>query len=72
MAHSRFKIVPVLVVLAVAYWMALQHFHDSFKTVIETFGIFSLIYLGICAVFTWIVDKEKAVGETSDRSAALI
>jgi len=59
MAHSRFKIVPAMVILSVGYWLALQHFHDSFKMVIETFGTFSLIYLGICAVFTWLVDRNK-------------
>jgi hypothetical protein len=53
MAHSRFRIVPVLVVLAIAYWLALQHFHDSFKMVIQTFGVFNLIYLALCALFYW-------------------
>jgi O-antigen/teichoic acid export membrane protein len=56
MAHSRFKIVPAMLVLAVGYWFALQHFHDSFKMVIETFGAFSVIYLALCAVFNWLVD----------------
>jgi hypothetical protein len=68
MAHSRFKIVPVMVILSISYWVALQHFHDSFKMVIETFGTFSLIYLSVGAVFTWLVDKKKNAGEASDNS----
>ncbi len=62
MAHSRFKIVPALVILAIGYWIALQHFHDSFKMVIQTFGLFTVVYLGICALFNWVLDKEKTVG----------
>ncbi len=65
MAHSRFKVVPVLVILAAGYWIALQNYHDSFKTVIQTFGVFSLIFLAVCAFFTWVVDKEKADGAAS-------
>jgi hypothetical protein len=60
MAHSRFKIVPVLVVLAICYWLALQHFHDTFKMVIQTFDLFTIIYLAICALFNWVLDKEKS------------
>ena len=63
MAHSRFKVVPVLVVIGVSYWFALQHFHDSFKSVIQTFDFFALIYLAICALFTWVVDKPKKVAQ---------
>jgi O-antigen/teichoic acid export membrane protein len=58
MAHARFKIVPALVILAIGYWVALQYHHSSFKEVIQTLGIFSSIFLAICAVFTWFV-KEK-------------
>ncbi len=53
MAHSRFKVVPWLVVTVIGYWIALQYFHDSFKTVIQTMGVFSLIFLAVCAWFTW-------------------
>jgi O-antigen/teichoic acid export membrane protein len=60
MAHSRFKIALPLVILAAAYWAALQYFHDSFRMVIQTFFVFTLIYLGTCALFTWVVDKEHA------------
>jgi O-antigen/teichoic acid export membrane protein len=57
MAHSRFKIVPWIVALAVGYWIALQYFHDSFRSVIETFGVSTVLYLGVCAWFTWVVEK---------------
>lgn len=53
MAHSHFKVAPVMLALAVSYWVALQHHHDSFKTVIQTLGVFSLAYLGTCLLFTW-------------------
>lgn len=68
MAHARFRAVPALVVLAAGYWFALHRLqgsfvgaslHDSFKLVIQTFCIFTLAYLGICALFTWVLDKEK-------------
>src|SRR5260370_13871899 len=29
MAHSRFKVVPAAVAVAIGYWIALQYFHDS-------------------------------------------
>lgn len=59
MAHSRFKIVLPLVVLGVGYWEALQRYHDSFKMVIQTFCIFSLVYFGLCALFTWVIDSKR-------------
>lgn len=59
MAHSRFKSVPLLVALAVGYWVALQHFHDSFKMIIQTFCLFGLAYLALCALFTWGFDRRK-------------
>jgi O-antigen/teichoic acid export membrane protein len=63
MAHSRFKIVPVLLVLGASYWIALQHFHDSFKMIIQTFCVTALIYLSICALFTWVIDAKKNTPE---------
>jgi O-antigen/teichoic acid export membrane protein len=53
MAHSRFKVVPALVAVAVGYWVALQYHHDSFKMIIQTLGVFSLIFLAVCLVFSW-------------------
>jgi O-antigen/teichoic acid export membrane protein len=58
MAHSRFKVVPALVVVATGYWVALQYHHDSFKMIIQTLGVFSLIFLAVCLMFSWI-SKDK-------------
>lgn len=63
MAHSRFKVVPLLVILSVGYWVALQHFHDSFRTVIKLYGAASLTYLCICALFTWVIKGKKPVSD---------
>ena len=54
LAHSRFKVVPAVAAVAVGYWVALQYFHDSFKMVIETLGVFSTLFLAVNAIFTWL------------------
>ena len=59
MAHSRFKVTPWLVLLAIAYWVSLLHYLDTFRMVIKTLFVFNLIYLAICSLFNWVVDKEK-------------
>ena len=53
LARSLFRIVPVLCVLAVAYAFALAHFHDTLVMVLKTMGVFNLILLTTCALFTW-------------------
>ncbi len=77
LAHSRFKVAPAVAVVAVGYWVALQHVQEPFKraltlfdvlklrpealiynqgafnTVLETLGVFSLLFLAVCALFTW-------------------
>jgi O-antigen/teichoic acid export membrane protein len=70
LAHSRFKVVPAVALVAVGYWIALQYYHDSFKTVIETLGVFSLLYLAVCAAFTCIPRSqanEPAPGSGPDQ-----
>ena len=59
MAHSRFRITPALVLLAVGYWIALQHYHATFRMVIQMLGIFALLYLGIGVLFTWVIPAGK-------------
>jgi hypothetical protein len=59
MARSRFKIVPVLCVLAVAYGLALTFFNDRLVTVLKTLGVFGLVLLGVSAWFNFGM-KEKA------------
>jgi O-antigen/teichoic acid export membrane protein len=62
LAHSRFKVVPAVALVAAGYWVALQYYHDSFKTVVETLGVFSLLFLAVCAAFTWI--PRNPTGQT--------
>jgi len=61
MAHSRFKCVPVLAVLGIGYWIALQYFHDSFKTVIQVLGIFTSLFLAVCIFFTWAIRDQELI-----------
>jgi hypothetical protein len=53
MAHSRFRSVPALVAVAAGYWVTLQLFHDSFRTVILVLAVFNLLFLATGAWFTW-------------------
>ena len=63
LARSRFRIVPVLVLLAAGYGFALTRFHDSLITVLKTLGAFNLLLFGACVWFTWGVKEEtKAEG----------
>jgi len=68
LAHSRFKAVPALCVLVVAYAVALTQFHDSPVTVIKTLTVCNTLLLVICAWFTWGV-KAKGPGDNG-RAAA--
>ncbi len=52
LARSQFRIVPVLMLLAAAYGIALTQFHDSLITVLKTLGAFNLLLLGTCVWFT--------------------
>jgi O-antigen/teichoic acid export membrane protein len=70
MAHSKFKVAPLTAALAVGYWVVLQYqvrhipstaVHETFKAVIQTLGVFSLAYLAICLLFTWLA-KSSARG----------
>ena len=53
LAQSRFRIVPVLVVLAILYGVALTIIHSSLIAVLQTLGVFNLAVFGVCAFFTW-------------------
>jgi len=59
LARSQFRIVPVLVILSVAYGVALTQFHDSLITVLKTLAVFNLLLLGACAWFTFRSPKSK-------------
>jgi O-antigen/teichoic acid export membrane protein len=60
MARSQFGVVPVLLLLAAAYGVALTQFHDTLITVLKTLGIFNLLLLGVCAWFNFHGSKSKA------------
>ena len=49
-----------MVLIALGYWIALQFFHDSFRTVIQVLGVFNLIYLATCAFYTWVWPASRS------------
>jgi O-antigen/teichoic acid export membrane protein len=59
LARSQFRIVPVLLLLAAAYGIALTQFHDTLITVLKTLGVFNLLLLGVCAWFTFFSPKSR-------------
>jgi len=61
LARSQFGIVPVLVILAAAYGVALTQFHDSLITVLKTLGIFNVLLLAASGWFTW---RQEARGKS--------
>ena len=60
LARADFRVVPVLVILAVGYAFALTQFHASLVTVLQTLGIFNLLLFAACGWFTW---RTKAAAE---------
>ncbi len=57
LARSKFRVVPFMVVLAVAYGFALafllNHFPGRLEILLQTLTVFNLLLLGVCAWFTW-------------------
>jgi O-antigen/teichoic acid export membrane protein len=53
LARSASKVVPPLCIIAMAYGFSLTRFHASLIMVLQTMGVFSLLFLAICAWFTW-------------------
>lgn len=53
LAQGRFKVVPVLIGLAVCYATALTWFNKSMVMMLQTLTVFSFITLIVCAAFTW-------------------
>jgi O-antigen/teichoic acid export membrane protein len=60
MARSRYAAVPWLVAVVVGYGLALYYRHATFLMVIQTLGVFSLIFLGVCLLFSWRPDRGRA------------
>jgi O-antigen/teichoic acid export membrane protein len=63
MARARFKVVPLMVLLALAYGFTLPfmlgHFHHM-EVALQTLGAFNLLLLVICAWFSFGSQKPKA------------
>jgi O-antigen/teichoic acid export membrane protein len=53
LARGQFRVVPWLVLLALAYALALTRFHGSLVMVLQTLAVFCLLALALCAWFTW-------------------
>ncbi len=60
LARERFAVVPWLVAVAAGYGVTLHHVHGSFTKVIGLLGLFGLLLVGVCVVFT--VWKPRADG----------
>ena len=63
MARSRFKVVLPMVLVAVAYGFTLpavlHHFPGRMEVALQTLGVFNLLLLGVCALFTWGASRAK-------------
>jgi O-antigen/teichoic acid export membrane protein len=59
LAHSHFKVVPALCVLAVGYGIAITHFNATPVMVIKVLGMGNLALLAVCAWYTWGGGKAK-------------
>ncbi len=57
LARQRFTVVPFMVLIAVAYCLALpqmlSHFPGHIELALQTLGAFNLLLFGVCAWFTW-------------------
>jgi O-antigen/teichoic acid export membrane protein len=52
LACERYAAVPWLAAVAVAYGIALRIHHETFTDVIKTLGLFGLLLVAVCVVFT--------------------
>jgi len=55
LARPASKLLPAscVLLLSVCYLFALTQLHSSLVTVLQTMGVFNLLLLGLCALFTW-------------------
>jgi O-antigen/teichoic acid export membrane protein len=64
MARARFKVVPPMVLLTVAYGFTLpfmlRTFPGRMEVALQTLGVFNLLLLGVCVLFTWKVQSPKS------------
>jgi O-antigen/teichoic acid export membrane protein len=62
LARSQFKVVAVLVLLALSYGVTLSQVHNSLIQVLQILGIFNAILLAVCVWFTWGPGQGAKVG----------
>ncbi|MCU0785617.1 MAG: hypothetical protein MUF81_16550 [Verrucomicrobia bacterium] len=69
LARARFRVVPAMVVLAVAYGYALVHvlhrFPGRLEVVLQTLGAFNFLLLAICVWFTFLRPQSKVTNPQS-------
>lgn len=57
LARSQFRVVPFMVLLAIAYGITLplllNHFPGKIEVVLQILGVFNLLLFLVCAWFTW-------------------
>jgi hypothetical protein len=67
LARSQFRVVPVLVLLAVVYGVTLANFHSSLVVVLQVLGASNLLLLLVCAWFTWGHKLRGVAGQAPQR-----
>jgi len=64
MARKHFKVVPLMLALAVGYAFAqpymVHHHPGSMKVILQTLGVFTTLLFLLCAWFTWGVKSPKS------------
>jgi len=68
LARSSFKVVPATVVVALAYGLALTRFHNSQVVVLQTLGVFSLLFFAVCVWYTFHHSRTAGPAQAADRS----
>jgi peptidoglycan biosynthesis protein MviN/MurJ (putative lipid II flippase) len=66
LAKGRYVIVPIILLLAVAYVIVLptmlNHFPGRPEVALQTLGAFNLLFLAACVWFTWVMKGPKNQG----------
>jgi len=67
MARGRYRIVPFMIVIAIAYGFTLPYMCNHYprmQVALQTLGAFNLVLFVVCAWFTWGM-KEKPAAESA-------
>lgn len=60
LARADYRCVPALLTVAAGYWVALQFYHDSFKSVLLVLATFNVLLLCVSAFYTWIARNHTS------------